>query len=430
MYPGYHFCSKPTFGLGLENIGFWVVHQRFTATKPWPNSHPQIPTPIHLSFVYFMPGLVDPVHSFSLYGGLPPVSGFADSFDGSICFVVPVGQHQTQSFVEGHLSFSFLLVLFVWWFGFSRSLLFRGTSCVFEIFSFVKLSAEDREHTRFRKFTQVQQNKFVLAEVALRFWNKFDNFWMWSIFPLFTDNPNFWALEQALIQLWQPRLNTPFIYQFFNCRKGLIVQRPFSSSRQFGTFSLCRKLRWASTPRRIRDTFFGQTFHDRTKLWEFIQHLSSNSLRRFQREKGIRSHEFGLHPKTGQQPWWASTFLCVERHWPCYSILEGQRSSSTNPTTCSLASFADVDQGPTPSDDRTHCPEEYNQVMEYKSYIYSYNYIYIYLSTCMHACMHASMHPYIQTFPYSHTSIHACMMHACMHSQQHIEIEWNRTLYN
>ena len=49
----------------------------------------------------------------------------------------------------------------------------------------------DREDTRFRKFTQVQQNKFVLAEVALRCWNKFDNSWMWSIFPLFTDNPNF-----------------------------------------------------------------------------------------------------------------------------------------------------------------------------------------------------------------------------------------------
>ena len=122
----------------------------------------------------------------------------------------------------------------------------------------------DREHTRFRKFLQVQQNKFVLAEVALRFWNKFDNFWMWSILPLCTGQSNFWALEQALIQLWQPRLNTPFIYQFFNCRKGLIVQRPYSSSRQFGTFSLWRKLRWASTPKRVRETFFGKKFHDRT----------------------------------------------------------------------------------------------------------------------------------------------------------------------
>ena len=153
----------------------------------------------------------------------------------------------------------------------------------------------DREHTRFRKFIQVQQNKFVLAEVALRFWNKFDNFWMWSIFPLFTDNPNFWALEQALTQLWQPRLNTPFIYQFFNCRKGLIVQRPFSSTRQFGTCSLWRKLRWASTPQRVRATLCSKKFYDKTQLWEVIQHLSSNSLKRFQMEKRIRSHEFGLH---------------------------------------------------------------------------------------------------------------------------------------
>ena len=152
----------------------------------------------------------------------------------------------------------------------------------------------DREHTRFRKFLQVQQNKFVLAEVALRFWNRFDNFWMWSILPLFTDNSNFWALEQALIQVWQPRLNTPFIYQFFNCKKGLIAQRPFCSSHQFGTFSLWRKLRWTSTPQRIRATLYSKRFHDRTALWEVIQHLGANSLKRFQMEKRIRSHEFGL----------------------------------------------------------------------------------------------------------------------------------------
>ena len=153
----------------------------------------------------------------------------------------------------------------------------------------------DREHNRFRKFLQVQQQKFVLAEVALRFWHRFDNFWMWSILPLFTNNSNFWALEQALIQVWQPRLNTPFIYQFFNCKKGLIAQRPFCSSHQFGTFSLWRKLRWTSTPKRIRATLYSKKFHDRTTLWEVIQHLGTNSLKRFQMEKRIRSNEFGLH---------------------------------------------------------------------------------------------------------------------------------------
>ena len=64
---------------------------------------------------------------------------------------------------------------------------------------------------------------------------------MWSVLPIYTNKSNFGALEQALIQLWQPRPNTPFIYQFFSCPKGLIARSKFSSSRQFGTFSLWRK---------------------------------------------------------------------------------------------------------------------------------------------------------------------------------------------
>ena len=41
-----------------------------------------------------------------------------------------------------------------------------------------------RDDSRYRKFLQVQQNKFVLAEVALRFWCRYDNFWIWSVFPI------------------------------------------------------------------------------------------------------------------------------------------------------------------------------------------------------------------------------------------------------
>ena len=151
----------------------------------------------------------------------------------------------------------------------------------------------DREHSRYRKFLQVQQNKFVLAEVALRFWCRFDNFWMWSVFPIYTNKSNFWALEQALIQLWQPRLNTPFIYQFFNCRKGLISRTKFSNSRQFGAFSLWRKLRWQSTPQHVRRALHSPLFHRRVQLWEIIQDLGSNSIRRFHMEKRLRSNETG-----------------------------------------------------------------------------------------------------------------------------------------
>ena len=59
-------------------------------------------------------------------------------------------------------------------------------------------------------------------------------------------------------------------YQFFNCRKGLIKRTPFPTPRQFGTFSLWRKLRWASTPNPIRQALCSRTFHNRVDLWEII----------------------------------------------------------------------------------------------------------------------------------------------------------------
>jgi hypothetical protein len=112
---------------------------------------------------------------------------------------------------------------------------------------------------------------------------------MWSVLPTYTKKSNFWALEQALIQLWQPQLNTPFIYQFFNCRKGLI-----SRTRQFGTFSLWRKLRWKSTPEPVRRALHSPIFFRRVQLWEIIQDLGSNSVKRFHMEKRLRSNEIGV----------------------------------------------------------------------------------------------------------------------------------------
>ena len=112
--------------------------------------------------------------------------------------------------------------------------------------------------------------------------------------PCFHRQIQLWALEQALIHLWQPKLNAPFIFEFFNCPKSLIPKQPFSSTRQFGTFSLWRKLRWRTTPHRVRAALRSKTFFDRVTLWSIIQDLGANSLRRFQMEKHIRSNSFGL----------------------------------------------------------------------------------------------------------------------------------------
>ena len=204
----------------------------------------------------------------------------------------------------------------------------------------------DREHSRYRKFLQVQQNKFVLAEVALRFWCRYDNFWMWSVFPIYTKKSNFWALEQALIQLWQPRLNTPFIYQFFNCRKGIIQRTKFSGSRQFGTFSLWRKLRWKSTPTHVHRALQHPLFGRRVQLWEVIQDLGSNSIKRFHMEKRIRSNEFGQQgcyfirrlANNSKQPWRTTTILRNQRHRPSSHLLESKTSTKTRASSSTLAS--------------------------------------------------------------------------------------------
>ena len=180
---------------------------------------------------------------------------------------------------------------------------------------------------------------------------------------MFTDNPNFWALEQAVIQLWQPRLNTPFIYQFFNCRKGLIVQRPFSSTRQFGTFSLWRKLRWASTPQRIRATFYSKRFHDRTVLWEVIQHLGSNSLKRFQMEKPhqvprVWPPRMLLYPQARIQHERTSEILCFSCHRQGHPILERQTSSSLLTSTSPMDIVTYMVLRPSQIAPSTYCPDE------------------------------------------------------------------------
>ena len=87
----------------------------------------------------------------------------------------------------------------------------------------------------------------------------------------------------------------PVHLSFFHCKKGLISRTPFSSSRQFRSFSLWRKLRWRTTPQRIQSALHSKTFSNRVELWSIIiQDLGSNPLRRFTVEKHIRSNSFGL----------------------------------------------------------------------------------------------------------------------------------------
>ena len=72
----------------------------------------------------------------------------------------------------------------------------------------------DREYSRSRKYLQLNNERLVQAELALR------------------------CLELALIQEWQPRLNYPFICQFFHPRKGVLKKPALNTNAQFGLATL------------------------------------------------------------------------------------------------------------------------------------------------------------------------------------------------
>ena len=77
----------------------------------------------------------------------------------------------------------------------------------------------------------------------------------------------------------------PVHLSIFQLSERLITRSKFSHSRQFGAFSLWRKLRWSPTPLHLRRALHSPLFYRRVLLWEIIQDLGSNSIRRFHMEK-------------------------------------------------------------------------------------------------------------------------------------------------
>ena len=152
----------------------------------------------------------------------------------------------------------------------------------------------ESEHSRFRKYKQVYDGHFVLSELAIRFWSHCNNFSWWSPIPLYIRRERHWALEQALIQLWQPKLNFPFISQFFTPRKGIIQRQPFSNSRQFGFQSLWRRKRWKHTGKGVKRILNSRLFQSRVRVWALLQDLGSNTRKRFEQTQLIRSLGFTL----------------------------------------------------------------------------------------------------------------------------------------
>ena len=155
-------------------------------------------------------------------------------------------------------------------------------------------STLDREYSRSRKYLQLTHERLVQAELALRYWQEHDNLYVWAPIPVYTNRADFRSLEMALIQEWQPKLNFPFICQFFHPKRGILKKPLLNTNAQFGLATLWRRSRHKFTPQIVRQILTSSRFQNRLELWTIIHALGSNTKARFEQMKMLRSNDGGL----------------------------------------------------------------------------------------------------------------------------------------
>ena len=121
----------------------------------------------------------------------------------------------------------------------------------------------DREYSRSRKFFQLTKDKLVQVELALRSWKEHDNLHIWAPIPIFMERADYRCLELALLQEWQPRLNNPFVCQFFHPRKGILKKPGMNTNAQFGLATLWRRSEHKFTPQVVKDILASERFQHR-----------------------------------------------------------------------------------------------------------------------------------------------------------------------
>ena len=151
-----------------------------------------------------------------------------------------------------------------------------------------------RDHSRFRKLLQVQRHHLVNAELAVRWWAHFDVFHFYTSVPIHIAVPeaDLFAIEQFHIQELQPSLIFGFIERHFRPRAGFIRQLDFSQSRHMGFATIWRKRRRLRLPIALQQAFLAKRMSNRLDLWRLLGDLGSNTLRRFDAIRYIRSRDF------------------------------------------------------------------------------------------------------------------------------------------
>ena len=138
-------------------------------------------------------------------------------------------------------------------------------------------STLDRESSRTRKYLQLEHDKFVQAELALRFGviTAISLFGLQSIFLFIEqiiDASNSHEFKNGNL-VW----HYPLMCQFFHPRKGLLKKPAMNTNAQFGLASLWRTSKHKFTPKVVRDILASDRFQSRLELWQIIHALGSNT---------------------------------------------------------------------------------------------------------------------------------------------------------
>jgi hypothetical protein len=156
----------------------------------------------------------------------------------------------------------------------------------------------------------------------------------------------------ALIQEWQPRLNYPFICQFFHPKKGILKKTLLNTNARFGLATLWRRAKHKFTPQLVRQILTSSRFQNRLELWTIIHALGSNTKARFEQTKMLRSNDGGLTlcyalrrlaNNTQELP-----YPCLERYRCLYQMVAREAGSKSLSLTRTMVSYS---QPPTPAEE-------------------------------------------------------------------------------
>ena len=147
-----------------------------------------------------------------------------------------------------------------------------------------------REHNRRAKLKQVLKGQFVQLEPAVHFWAAKGNYSKFTIIVLhtFSDYRSAWIREHALIGLWQPRLNHPFVHRFLVKRAAghKVVKRRNISGRPPPNFRrLFLRLRRRSTTVQQHSN----SLIDKERAFAVLFDLAQDDIKSFEACKLIRS---------------------------------------------------------------------------------------------------------------------------------------------